>query len=93
MKNWCCTVDWTLYRRISNEMDNKVDDIIAHFENCDINEPDEQLDRELGPVVQSIVSLTTSLRGNFVKYIPTTLSNTLLFFESPYLGDFLNLLT
>ena len=34
----------------------------------------------LGPVVQSIVSLTTSLRGHLVKYIPITLSNTLLFF-------------
>ena len=34
----------------------------------------------LGPVVQSIVSLTTLLRGHLVKYIPTTLSNTLLFF-------------
>ena len=33
-----------------------------------------------GPVVQSIVSLTTSLSGHLVKYIPTTLSNTLLFF-------------
>ena len=33
----------------------------------------------LGPVVQSIVSLTTSLRGYLVKYIPTTLSNSLLF--------------
>ena len=33
-----------------------------------------------GPVVQSIVSLTTSLRGHLVKCIPTTLSNTLLFF-------------
>ena len=33
-----------------------------------------------GPVVQSIVNLTTSLRGHLVKYIPTTLSNTLLFF-------------
>ena len=33
-----------------------------------------------GPVVQSIVTLTTSLRGHLVKYIPTTLSNTLLFF-------------
>ena len=30
----------------------------------------------LGPVVQSIVSLTTSLRGHLVKYMPTTLSNT-----------------
>ena len=35
---------------------------------------------ELGPVVQSIVSLTTSLRLNHVKYMPTALSNTLLFF-------------
>ena len=32
-----------------------------------------------GPVVQSIVSLTTSLRRHFVKYMPTTLSNPLLF--------------
>ena len=34
----------------------------------------------LGPVVQSIVSLTTSLRCQFVKYMQTTLSNPLLFF-------------
>ena len=34
----------------------------------------------LGPVVQSIVSLTTSLRSQLVKYVPTKLSNTLLFF-------------
>ena len=34
-----------------------------------------------GPaVVQSIVSLTTSLRSRLVKYMKTTLSNTLLFF-------------
>ena len=33
-----------------------------------------------GPVVQSIVSLTTLLRRHFVKYMPTTLSNPLLFF-------------
>ena len=32
-----------------------------------------------GPVVQSIVSLTTSLRRQLVKYMPTKLSNTLLF--------------
>ena len=31
------------------------------------------------PVVQSIVSLTTSLRHQLVKYMPTKLSNTLLF--------------
>ena len=36
--------------------------------------------RSLGPVVQSIVSLTMSLRRHFVKYMPTKLSNTLLFF-------------
>ena len=35
---------------------------------------------EQGPVVQSIVSLTMSLRHYFVKYMPTTLSNPLLFF-------------
>ena len=34
----------------------------------------------LGPVVQSVVSLTTSLRHHFVKYMPTTLSNQLLCF-------------
>ena len=34
----------------------------------------------LGPVVQSIVSLTTSLRRQLVKYMWTTLSNMLLFF-------------
>ena len=33
----------------------------------------------LGSVVQSIVSLTTSLRRKLVNYIPTILSNTLLF--------------
>ena len=32
------------------------------------------------PVVQSIVSLTTSLRCQLVKYMPNKLSNTLLFF-------------
>ena len=35
---------------------------------------------DLGPVVQSIVSLTTSLRRQLVKYMLTILSNTLLFF-------------
>ena len=34
----------------------------------------------LGTVVQSIVILTTSLRLQPVKYMPTTLSNPLLFF-------------
>ena len=32
-----------------------------------------------GPVVQSIVSLTMSFRRQLVNYIPTTLSNMLLF--------------
>ena len=36
--------------------------------------------RLLGPVVQSIVSLTTLLRHQLVKYTLTTLSNTWLFF-------------
>ena len=36
--------------------------------------------RYQGPVVQSIGSLTTSLRRQLVKYIQTTLSNTQLFF-------------
>ena len=31
------------------------------------------------PIVQSIVSLTTSLRSQLIKYMPTTLTNTLLF--------------
>ena len=34
----------------------------------------------LGSVVQSIVSLTPSLRRQLVKHMPTKLSNTLLFF-------------
>ena len=33
-----------------------------------------------GAVVKSIVSLTKSLRRQLVKYMPTTLPNTLLFF-------------
>ena len=32
-----------------------------------------------GPVVQSIVNLTTSLRRQLVKYMPTKVSNQLLF--------------
>ena len=38
-----------------------------------------RLARVLGPVVQSIVSLTTSLRRQLNKYAWTTLSNMLLF--------------
>ena len=34
----------------------------------------------LGPVVESIFSLTTSLRHQPVKYMPTTYANTQLFF-------------
>ena len=36
--------------------------------------------RDQGPVVQSIVSLTSSLRGQLVKYFMTLLANTLIFF-------------
>ena len=38
------------------------------------------INKHMGPVVQSIVSLTTSLRRQLVKYMPTKLSNPLLFF-------------
>ena len=34
----------------------------------------------LGPVVQSIVSLTSSLRGQLIKCFTTLLPNTLIFF-------------
>ena len=37
------------------------------------------VDRDLGPVAQSIVNLTMSLRRQLVKYMPTELSNTLFF--------------
>ena len=37
------------------------------------------ISRVLGLVVQSIVSLTTSLRRQLVKYMPTKLSNTVIF--------------
>ena len=40
----------------------------------------QTFDYNLGPVVQSIVSLTTSLKRHFVNCMPTTLSNPLLFF-------------
>ena len=40
----------------------------------------EPLYENLGPVVQSIVSLTTSQRCYFVKYMPTILSDPLCFF-------------
>ena len=38
------------------------------------------MDSDLGPIVQSIVSLTTLLRRQLVKYMWTTLSYTLSFF-------------
>ena len=38
------------------------------------------VDNYLGPVVQNIVSLTTLIRRQHVKYMPTTFANTLLFF-------------
>ena len=37
------------------------------------------LSKTIGPVVQSFNSLTTLLRPKLVKYMPATLSNTLLF--------------
>ena len=40
----------------------------------------EKYSNDQGSVVQSIVSLTPSLRRQLVKYMPTKLSNTLLFF-------------
>ena len=40
----------------------------------------EEVCKHLGPVAQSIVSLTSSLRRQLVKYMPTTLSNPQLFF-------------
>ena len=43
---------------------------------------------QLGPVVQSIVSLTTSLRRQLVKYMLTKSSNTLLFFVEKMLESF-----
>ena len=43
----------------------------------------------LGPDFQSIVSLTTSLRRQFVKYMPATLSNRLLFFVEKNCGNLL----
>ena len=42
------------------------------------------LSRKLDPVVQSIVSLTISLRHKFVKQISAKVTNTLLFFVEKY---------
>ena len=41
--------------------------------------PKNENHNDQGPVVQSIVSLTTSFRRQLVKYMWTTLSNILLF--------------
>ena len=43
-------------------------------------DPEIRSDNRLGPVVQSIVSLTLLLRRHLFKYMTTTLSNTPLFF-------------
>ena len=51
----------------------------SEFGTCTLRLYDAHI-KELGPVVQSIVSLTTLLRRHLVKYMPTNLSNTLLFF-------------
>ena len=40
----------------------------------------EQYDIDQGPVVQSIVSLTSSLRGQLIKYFTSLKTNTLIFF-------------
>ena len=53
--------------------------ILTYLCNLDPPEPHFYI-VDLGPVVQSIVSLTKSLRCQLVKYMPTILSNTLLFF-------------
>ena len=42
----------------------------------------ELLINDLGLVVQSINSLTAILKHQLVKYMPPTLSNTLLFFQT-----------
>ena len=49
----------------------------------------ERTDSKLhqGTVVQIIVILTTSLRRQFVKYMPTTLANPLLFFVEKIMVD------
>ena len=48
---------------------------------------------QLGPVVQSIVSLTSSLRGQLVQYFTTLLLNTLKFFVETMREAFALLLT
>ena len=43
---------------------------------------------DLGPVVRSIVSLTSSLRGQLVKCFTTLLPNTLIFFVEKMIEAF-----
>ena len=54
----------------------------ARFVSDQVGHPEDRFCRDTarGPVVQSMVSLTTSLRRQCVKYMRNTLSNTLLFF-------------
>ena len=47
-------------------------DQILHVEDADFQKPSKLLSVLLGPVVESIVSLTTSLICQLVKYMPTT---------------------
>ena len=58
----------------------KGSEIILTFQKNRLTQCQSSVDQNQGPVVQSIVSLTSSLRRQLVKYMPTTLSNTLLFF-------------
>ena len=57
---------WESWVRIG---DDRVGGICSCFKN-----------KHQGPVVQSIVSLTSSLRGQLVKCFTTLLSNTMIFF-------------
>ena len=47
---------------------------------AEISETERQIESHLGPVVQSIVSSTSSLRGQLVKSFTTLLPNTHIFF-------------
>ena len=52
-----------------------------YFDSMDLGNKQISHDSAIqGPVVQSIVSLTSSLRGQLVKYFRTLLLNTLKFF-------------
>ena len=70
-------IDWeegTLVDREDNRWPRQVKELIK------FKEAAPNMNRDQGVVVQSIVSLTTLLICQLVKYMLTTLSNTLLFF-------------